>query len=507
MRRVISVLALVVSCGSAPAAEAPAPDEDPGPRLAYTSWAASSELFAEMRALVVGREAPCAAHVTRLFDFAALTEGRVVVVLRDAGGAEERWEASEVTRPGIFRPVVRPGAAGPRSLRVEIHAAGIDDVHELGEVTVYASVADAIAAIPEEPEPPGRITFLKEQQWVIPFGTAEAHPRALRPSLRVFGRIEARPEGDVVVTAPSAGRIADRSLPALGTLVERDATLASLAPRLEAADRASLDLAVAAARMDVTQAERERARLEGLLADGVVPERRLLEARHAEDEARAALIAAERRLALFARTLRTGGSSAGAIPIRAPIAGEIVAALAAPGAFVAEGDPLFHVVAPGSVWLALDVPEGDLPALGAELSGAFRLAGEERERRVDAADLVARPRLVDPASHTAQVRFRLEGEGVAVGTHVEARLYVDAPETQLAIPWDAVLDDGGYFVAFVQVEGEAFERRPLRLGTRDGDWVGIQSGVREGEHVVTTGALAVKLAGASGTVPAHGHAH
>jgi multidrug efflux pump subunit AcrA (membrane-fusion protein) len=59
----------------------------------------------------------------------------------------------------------------------------------------------------------------------------------------------------------------------------------------------------------------------------------------------------------------------------------------------------------------------------------------------------------------------------------------------------------------VQLGGETFEKRDLTLGIRDGDWVQVLSGVKEGERVVTKGAYAVKLASMSSAIPAHGHAH
>jgi multidrug efflux pump subunit AcrA (membrane-fusion protein) len=76
-----------------------------------------------------------------------------------------------------------------------------------------------------------------------------------------------------------------------------------------------------------------------------------------------------------------------------------------------------------------------------------------------------------------------------------------------AIPVSAVVDDQGQSVAYVEVAGEAFERRGLRLGIRDGDFVQVLDGLAPGERVVTRGAYQVRLAAASGAVPAHGHAH
>lgn len=152
-------------------------------------------------------------------------------------------------------------------------------------------------------------------------------------------------------------------------------------------------------------------------------------------------------------------------------------------------------------------PRGRRRAAGRELAAAFTLPGRASERVLSPSALVSRSLVVDPDTRAATVRFTIDDPTVPLGAHVEARLFLEGDTEQLAIPWAAVLDDGGMSVAFVQVEGEAFERRVLRLGVRDGDWVGITSGITEGEHVVSTGAIAVRLAGASGTIPAHGHSH
>jgi membrane fusion protein, heavy metal efflux system len=77
----------------------------------------------------------------------------------------------------------------------------------------------------------------------------------------------------------------------------------------------------------------------------------------------------------------------------------------------------------------------------------------------------------------------------------------------LAIPQTAIVDDAGRKVAYVQLEGEAFERRLVTLGMQSGGWVEVTSGLARGERVVTRGAYEIKLAAASGAVPGHGHAH
>ena len=60
---------------------------------------------------------------------------------------------------------------------------------------------------------------------------------------------------------------------------------------------------------------------------------------------------------------------------------------------------------------------------------------------------------------------------------------------------------------FVQLGGERFARRFIELASRDGDFVGVKSGVAPGERVVTRGAYDVQLASAATGLPAEGHVH
>jgi multidrug efflux pump subunit AcrA (membrane-fusion protein) len=78
----------------------------------------------------------------------------------------------------------------------------------------------------------------------------------------------------------------------------------------------------------------------------------------------------------------------------------------------------------------------------------------------------------------------------------------------VAVPADAVVDDGGQAIVFVQRGGESFERRPVRVGgPREGGFLHIAEGLRPGERVVTRGAHLVRLAALSPQAPGHGHVH
>lgn len=479
------------------------------PALSFTDWSAQTELFMELPALVRGEDSACAAHVTKLTGFEALATGRVTVLLR-GGGEDERFVAANPTVPGIFRPIAHPKAAGKRQLIVDIEAGDLSARHELGEVIVFEDDAAATKAIADEPASGGRITFLKEQQWPIPFATAAVEERALRPNLHVPGTLIVRPEADLTIRAPVAGRIvnSETAFPRVGKQVAVGDALAVLAPRLEAADIASLELAIQNGELEVRYTENDRKRLEALRQEGAVSERRVIEATHEENSARAALATAQRRLAQFRRIETSSGPGQGSIPLLSPLAGVLQEVRVAPGAFAEAGAPLFRVIGVTTLWLEARVSELDVAALRTLQGAAFTAPGG-RLVELAAEALVARSHALDRRTRTLSLWFTVDNaeRALTAGTLVEVELLVADAARSLAVPESALVDDTGIPVVFVQVEGEAFERRIVRTGLRDRGYVAIESGLTVGEHVVTRGAYAVKLAASSGSLPTHGHAH
>jgi hypothetical protein len=91
-----------------------------------------------------------------------------------------------------------------------------------------------------------------------------------------------------------------------------------------------------------------------------------------------------------------------------------------------------------------------------------------------------------------------------VGTAV---LYGRDKRRMPAVPSAAVLMEAGRPYVFVQIAGERFARRHVEIASRDGDLVGLASGVSPGDRVVTRGAYDIQLASAAKGLPAEGHVH
>ena len=262
-------------------------DGDETPPIVETRWTARTELFVEYPPLVEGLTSRFAIHFTDLSTFEPVRAGRAVVRL--SGATDAQYAVDAPGRPGIFGVDVMPEQAGRYRLELLLAAPGLDDRHDLGEVTVLTAAEAEPLSIAEEAED-AAISFLKEQQWVLDFATIPADQREMAQSLVIAAEIEPRTGGHVDVTTPVAGRLAsDLSVRPVGSAVARGDTLAEIIPHSgHGEDRPALELAVAEARDAVQLAQAERARVVRLVASGAVPARRELEAQVAERTAKRA---------------------------------------------------------------------------------------------------------------------------------------------------------------------------------------------------------------------------
>ena len=241
------------------------------------------------------------------------------------------------------------------------------------------------------------------------------------------------------------------------------------------------------------------------LADEAIAARRVREASLAARLARAELQAATQRM-------RGLAGASGGIALRSPVSGRIVAVNGAAGAAVNEGQTIIHVASLDTLWLEARIAESDLGRIAAPTGASFELDGRPTPVTLDVgrnARLVAYGGMVDAATRTVPANFEFaQGDGsMRSGIRVRARGYSGSGRPGIVIPAAAVLDENGQPVVYVLRQGESFERRPVRVGARDGDRIAITSGLAAGERVVTTGAYQIRLAAASPAAMGHGHAH
>jgi RND family efflux transporter MFP subunit len=496
---------LLFSCNKPAAKDPPASAEKPE-GLSVTHWTDRTELFMEYPVLIAGETGRFAVHFTRLGSFKPMKSGKVEVGLEGPGGAET-FSTPAPSRPGIFGVDVRPSKPGEYRMIVRVNARDLNDSHDLGMVTVYGDPASA-AKHPAAKQQEETTAFLKEQQWSLDFATEVVAERTERAGFVVPAEIQPRAGGQGEVTAPLDGRLAEATAIPVGQTVSRGQVLARIAPPTSTpADRPAMELARAEAESALRFAQRDRERAHRLVDAGAAPARRLEEARINESTHQARLQAAEARLAQYEATRDAGSdSSARLFSVRAPIAGTVVESRAVAGANVRAGDSLLRIVDTNTVYVSASIPEAELTRLR-EVTGAELVLPNGVLKPV--ARLVSTGKFVDPHSRTVPVLYEINNANrqLAVGQAVSVRLFTSENTTAPAVRESAIVDDAGRPVVFVQLTGEAFARRPVTLGNRQGEYVQVASGVKAGERVVTKGAYLIRLAAMSSQIPAHGHVH
>ncbi|MCO4746066.1 MAG: efflux RND transporter periplasmic adaptor subunit [Proteobacteria bacterium] len=475
------------------------PSEDDGTTLAVTRWADGHEFFAEFDGPVAGHAVGYAAHVTQLTGFAAATTGSLQLRFEQDGFAVESHTDPKVARPGVFiGELTGPAKPGKYAL-----IASYTDGETRAEWRIDDVVVGQGRAPQVEAEPEGEVGFLKESQWQVPFAVQAASVQPLSPVLAVAATVRSAPSSTAVVAAPADGLVAwAGDLPVPGRRVKRGERLATWLPVGESADYAKRQADLASAQVALDLAEKELSRIEELHGNDLVSERRLEEARGAEQSARAGLVSGERRL----RALTTSGS--GAVPVVSPADGLIVHVGPAHGEAVSAGDSLVRVASGSAVLLEGHVHERTAGELGnvASLSVHRGDWDEPRDLLSAGGRLLTDVLVFDEHTLSAPVAVLVENDvGLGTGDLVELQIGVGEPTPRLTIPRSAVVEINGQDIVFVQKTGESFARRRVTLGEADPTLVEVLTGIEAGEKVVTTGGYDIHVAALSGTLESHAH--
>ncbi len=183
------------------------------------------------------------------------------------------------------------------------------------------------------------------------------------------------------------------------------------------------------------------------------------------------------------------------IPVLAPIGGEIVERLVAPGQVVQAGaTQVFTISNMNTVWVLANVYERDL---------GYVHNGDPVEIQTDAYPETFHGRIsyvapaVDPTTRTLQVRIVTANPGgkLKKDMYVTAIVQAGAVENALAVPDSAVLrnSENQPFV-YVEQGTNQFAQRLVSLGDSQKGRTQILSGLRAGERVVADGSLFLQFA-------------
>ena len=263
-------------------------------------------------------------------------------------------------------------------------------------------------------------------------------------------------------------------------------------------------------------------RLRPLDKTGAIPQRSIIEAESAFQEAEIAVVSARQALANLGfdvpdlletmdskkvadelrflgipssiiASLPAGTKTANLIPVRAPSGGFLVDSEVVAGEVVDASRTLFTVADPSRMWLLLNVRQEDADHVRRGLRVKFRADNRSQEVTGEV-DWISPA--VDQQTRTAQVRIvisNLDGK-LQDKTYGTGRIILREEPNAIVVPRDAVQSTPDAHFVFVRDKGyfdtnspKFFHVRQVRIGARDDQFIELLAGVLPGEVIATKG--------------------
>jgi len=123
--------------------------------------------------------------------------------------------------------------------------------------------------------------------------------------------------------------------------------------------------------------------------------------------------------------------------------------------------------------------------------------------------LITAGRSVSIENPLIPVTFEVRGKlGAVPGSFVDMRIVTKSADSVLTTDSRAIVEESGNFFVYKQLNPELYQKVQVSIGATDGLRTVINSGLQDGDIIVSKGAVILKLAQAAGTLDAHsGHVH
>ena len=356
-------------------------------------------------------------------------------------------------------------------------------------------------ALSEEKEKgPVLVEMKLEAQGHVGLQVETVSERQLTEYLQVTGTVQPIDSTVSEVRALARARV-QRVLAKVGDRVSQGQTLAEL-DNIEAGELLSQEESARAElqrlRVQLATQRKQLERAKRLVEIGASPQKELEAAQGEQLELQQSIRSQESVLNGITARLRRLGAEEGTLrgpvltTLRAPFAGVVTKAKAAPGEGVDANSELFTVADISQVWVQAEVYEKDLGRIRLGQSAFITVdtyPDEEFKGRVAYISDV-----LDPQTRTARVRCELPNPGLRLKLDMFASVRVPTTFSKraLAVPISALQQVEESNVLFIQKSPTSFELRPVKSGNTVNGQLEIVAGIRGGEKVVTQGAFHLK---------------
>lgn len=319
------------------------------------------------------------------------------------------------------------------------------------------------------------------------------HPGAFREVIQAGGQILSAQGQEATVVAASSGVVSFSRKIVEGIEVGQGSELLSVsAEHIQEGDP------VRKAKVAYEKAKEEYERAEKLVGSQIVSQKEFAALREAYQNAR-----------LTYEALLPSKSGKG-VAVKAPIGGFVKNCLVKEGDYVTVGQPLMTVTQMRRLVLKADVSERYYAQLPRIVSANFKTPYNNKVYCLEnlGGKVLSFGKSSGDMSYYVPVTFEFDNRGDMVpGAFVEVFLLSGERQGVTSLPESALTEEQGLYFVYLKLDDECYKKQEVQLGTSNGERVEILSGLKDGDTVVTRGAIHVKLAAASNAIPAHSHNH
>ncbi len=243
-------------------------------------------------------------------------------------------------------------------------------------------------------------------------------------------------------------------------------------------------------------ADKSYQRSQDLYQHHAIAQRDFEQAASVRTQAAADLRAAEQSLRILGLNPRTAlAGTASSIPLLAPIAGEVVERLVAPGQLLQAGSTqCFTISDLGTVWVLVNIFETQIGRV--HVGDTVTIASDAFSGRLPGRVSYVAPGL-DPTTRTLQARVIVPnpGDRLKNNMYVTVDLRAGALKRVLMVPDSAVLRDSENMpFVYLMVGDRQFARRDLQVGSSQDGQTQVLAGLQVGDRVVGDGSLFLQFA-------------
>lgn len=202
--------------------------------------------------------------------------------------------------------------------------------------------------------------------------------------------------------------------------------------------------------------------------------------------------------------------SGSGVAVSAPFKGFIKSLSVGQGDFVTTGTPLAVISQNSRLVLEADLSQKDYARRYSITGANFTTAYSDST--YSTTDLGGRLLSVGKSQNEGQyympVSFSIRNSADLIpGAFAEIWLLCKERENVISVPSGAVTEEQGINFVYLKLDSQCYRKQEVTIGASDGKRTEILKGLNPGDNVVVKGAYNVKLASASGVIPAHTHNH